>query len=44
MAQLGRQLYEVLAAGRAAAARLRDPAPERDQLEREARGETDTRP
>jgi len=42
LAQLGRPLDEVLAAGRAA--RLRDPAPELDKLERAARGETETRP
>ena len=39
LAQLGRPLGEELAAARAAA-RLRDPAPELDKLERAARGET----
>jgi hypothetical protein len=38
LARMGRPLDEVLAAGRAAAARLRDPAPELEKLDRMARG------
>ena len=40
LARMGRPLDEVLAAGWAAAGKLRNPAPERDRLERAARGET----
>ena len=39
LARMGRPLDEVLAAGRAAAGRLREPAPALDKLERAARGE-----
>ncbi len=39
LARMGRPLDEALAAGREAAAKLREPAPERDKLERIARGE-----
>lgn len=39
LAKMGRPLDEVLAQGRAAAARLRDPAPELEKLMRAARGE-----
>ena len=40
LAKMGRPLDEVLAAGRGAAARLRNPAPELEKLDRAVRGET----
>jgi hypothetical protein len=40
LARMGRPLDEALASARAAAGKLRNPAPELDRLERAARGET----